>query len=126
VRYLIEIISFTLNLEQTKFVREEFYKFDRCCKGELDLWLFKVALHNVVNEIDIRDIFDVLDYEGRLSVTYHKFLAGAIGRHNFTESNLSAAFKLISGGKSYLTAYDISTLLGVTANLNKVKSCPYL
>jgi calcium-dependent protein kinase len=119
---LLHVVSFTLTDSQTFARQEDFRRMDIFDKGEIDYEVYHSSLKAVMDDKDISVSYLALDYNRSDCITFHKFLAGTVGRRSLTETNFRMAFSIIAKDKISFNADDLWALMKVDISLSQVRN----
>jgi len=113
-RALTLSLSHSLNSDQIINIRKNFFKFDRQDRGEISYLDFQetLRLSCVISENEIRKTFAAINVRNTDFLSYHEFIAAMISEEDITESNLRAAFGLLSCHQDVITVDDIRNIFG--------------
>jgi Ca2+-binding EF-hand superfamily protein len=123
VQLLMEVISFTLKSSQIKHIRQIFLQMDTNATAEVSREQYEAYLKDYMSADDIKSTFKAMDYNNSSIITYHKFLAGAIGPFHIDESNMALAFDILTRGREdFFTFFDLIELFGDDVDQKDLKS----
>jgi len=119
MKFLCEVISFTLQPDQISGLREEFEKLDENGNGEISLEGFKYALlarpddEFPMAEWEIEEIFNGLktrNSSAEVTIRWHEFIAACLSQCHIDDRNIRLAFdRLDTDHKGYVTLDDLKT-----------------
>lgn len=125
-RCCMEVIAWSLTNEERAKVRNYFLSLDQHQQGTISLSDLKHVMVNKLNLVDDREIlqvFEALDYNHDHEIHYSDFLAAMVDTQiDLNDALISSAFRrLDSDGSGYINAEDLQEIFGKKVDGHRVE-----